>query len=174
MSHTRLSVRPCSSWQLSPLVGAFVKYWLLSDLWWSVNYLYQVILSEKNLSPCFIFPWFPYRMGNLETGSTFSSQRKVGEFWTYWKSNGNLPKVLERRENFSQFFSDCLIKVYLLNRSLHLLNSLNKTLKKYWKMEKNTGKVREICQSEKVGTMITGVQTEWNDISNSMDALQHI
>ena len=27
------------------------------------------------------------------------------------------------------------------------------TLKKYWKMDKNTGKVREFCQSEKVGTM---------------------
>ena len=25
--------------------------------------------------------------------------------------------------------------------------------KKYWKTTKNTGKVREICQSEKVGTM---------------------
>ena len=31
--------------------------------------------------------------------------------------------------------------------------SLKKTLKKYWKMEKNTGKVREFCQSGKVGTM---------------------
>ena len=27
--------------------------------------------------------------------------------------------------------------------------------KKYWKTVKNTGKVREICQSEKVGTMYT-------------------
>ena len=31
----------------------------------------------------------------------------------------------------------------------------NKTLKKYWKMGKNTGKVREFCQAEKVGTMIS-------------------
>ena len=30
----------------------------------------------------------------------------------------------------------------------------NKTLKKYWKMEKDTGKVREFCQSRKVGTLI--------------------
>ena len=29
----------------------------------------------------------------------------------------------------------------------------NKTLKKYWKLEKNTGKVREFCQSGKVGTL---------------------
>ena len=32
----------------------------------------------------------------------------------------------------------------------------NETLKKYWKnWEKNTGKVREFCQSEKVGTLTT-------------------
>ena len=31
----------------------------------------------------------------------------------------------------------------------------NKTLKKYWKIgKKNTGKVREFCQSGKVGTLI--------------------
>ena len=30
----------------------------------------------------------------------------------------------------------------------------NKTLKKYWKIGKNTGKVREFCQSEKVGTLL--------------------
>ena len=29
----------------------------------------------------------------------------------------------------------------------------NKTFKKYWKMAKNTGKVREFCQSGKVGTL---------------------
>ena len=29
----------------------------------------------------------------------------------------------------------------------------NKTLKKYWKIGKNTGKVREFCQSGKVGTL---------------------
>ena len=30
---------------------------------------------------------------------------------------------------------------------------IKKNFKKYWKTEKNTGKVRGICQSEKVGTM---------------------
>ena len=29
----------------------------------------------------------------------------------------------------------------------------NRTLKKYWEMAKNTGKVREFCQSRKVGTL---------------------
>ena len=51
------------------------------------------------------------------------------------------------------FFFDFSIEVYLLNRFLYLLNSLNKMLKKYWKMEKSTGKVREICQFKNVGIM---------------------
>ena len=29
----------------------------------------------------------------------------------------------------------------------------NQNIKKYWKIEKNTGKVEEFCQSGKVGTM---------------------
>ena len=44
------------------------------------------------------------------------------------------------------------MEVYLLNIFLYLLNSLNKTLKKYWKMGKNT-EIGEICQSENMGTM---------------------
>ena len=36
----------------------------------------------------------------------------------------------------------------------HVLSKENKTLKKYWKIGKNTGKVREFCQSGKVGTLI--------------------
>ena len=32
----------------------------------------------------------------------------------------------------------------------------NKTLKKYWKIGENTGKVREFCQSGKVRTLMTG------------------
>ena len=35
----------------------------------------------------------------------------------------------------------------------HVLSKENKTLKKYWKIGKNTGKVREFCQSGKVGTL---------------------
>ena len=35
--------------------------------------------------------------------------------------------------------------------------------KKYWKTAKNTGKVREICQSEKVGTMIVCMLNSWTD-----------
>ena len=51
----------------------------------------------------------------------------------YWKIEGILPKILEKLGNVSQFlflfFSDFLIEIYLLNRFLYLLNSLNKTLK---------------------------------------------
>ena len=58
---------------------------------------------------------------------TFSSQGKV---------RGIFPKILENGGNFSQFFfSDFLIEVDLLNRSLHLLNSFNEMLKKYWKVK---------------------------------------
>ena len=66
----------------------------------------------------------------------------------YWKSEEILASF------YFIFFTDFLIEVYLLNRFFYLLNSLNKTLKKYWEIEKNTGKVREICQSENVGTMV--------------------
>ena len=34
---------------------------------------------------------------------------------------------------------------------------LERFMKKYWKNVTNTGKVREICHSEKVGTMITEI-----------------
>ena len=55
---------------------------------------------------------------------------------------------------FIFIFSDFLIEVYLLNRFLYFLNSVNKTVKNTVKCSKeNTGKVREIRQSENVGTM---------------------
>ena len=41
--------------------------------------------------------------------------------------------------------------MYFLNTFLYLLKSLNKTLENG---KRNTGKVREICQSENVGTMV--------------------
>ena len=74
----------------------------------------------------------------------------VREFWTHWKSQWNLPKILEKRENrpkivkFLMGFLWCLkIEVYFINIFLCLLNSLNKTLKntgkwkKYWKSRGN-------------------------------------
>ena len=45
--------------------------------------------------------------------------------------------------------------VYYLLKWIKLSVKKNKTLKKYWKMAKNTGKVREFCQSWKAGTLIS-------------------
>ena len=85
-----------------------------------------------------------HELENLENGKTFSSQgilnrREIREFYPkYWKNKGIL----------DSFFLGFLIEVYLLN-------SLNKTLKKYWKMKKILVKSRkfvspkmwEPCQS---------------------------
>ena len=104
--------------------------------------------------------WKPGKMRKLfpvrEKWGNFEQAGKIREFYQkYWKSEGNLPKILEIWRNFSQFlflFSLWLLmEVYLLNRLLHVLNSLNKTLKKTGKWKKNTGKVREICQSKNMG-----------------------
>ena len=42
----------------------------------------------------------------------------------------------------------------LLAKKDQVFSKENKTLKKYWKIGKNTGKVREFCQSGKVGTLV--------------------
>ena len=49
-------------------------------------------------------PWFPHRLGNLEKWKNFSSQGKVMEFLTDSKSQGILPKLLEKLGNFSLIF----------------------------------------------------------------------
>ena len=86
---------------------------------------------------------FPVR----EMSGNFEQIGKVREFYPKcWKRERILASF------YFYFFSNFLIEVSLLNRFLYLLNSLNETLKKYWKIEKKIGKVSEICQSEKVGT----------------------
>ena len=44
--------------------------------------------------------------------------------------------------------------MYYLLKCIKFLVRKNETLKKYWKMEKNTGKVGEFCQPVKVGTLM--------------------
>ena len=70
-------------------------------------------------------------------------QGKIREFWTDWKSPGNLNKILETSGNFGQFknffFCECW--------------------KNTGKWIKNPGKVGEICQSRKVGTMSVLIST---------------
>ena len=86
----------------------------------------------------------------------FQSGKSQGILNRLEKSGNCTQNTRKLREVFIYyfFFSNFLIEVYLLNRVLYLLNSFNETLKKYWKMENKTGKVREICQSENVGSMI--------------------
>ena len=99
---------------------------------------------------CLCTRWFPR---GLQKEKTFST------------GSGILPKVLEKRGNFTQntgkvrqfypkywkseaiwasfyfkFFSDLLIEVYLLNRFLYLLKSLNKTLQNRRKILEKSGK----------------------------------
>ena len=104
-------------------------------------------------------------------GKLFPVREKSWNFEQTGKSQGILPKILKKMGQFYLkywksenilacfyfvlfFFSDFFIEVYLLKRFLYLLSSSNKTLKKYWKWKENNGKVREICQSENVGTML--------------------
>ena len=78
----------------------------------------------------------------------------VREFCQNWKSQGILLKILEKSE---KKYTGKLIKnigkvreisqpviVQMLQIWYHTLNN-KRTLKKYWKTVKNTGRVREIC-----------------------------
>ena len=52
-----------------------------------------------------IIVWFPPGLEireNLENGKAFSSQGKVREFCQDWKSQGILPKILEKQENLNK------------------------------------------------------------------------
>ena len=110
-------------------------------------------------------PRFPLGLENLENGKVFSSQGKVREFWTDWKSQGkfreNHTKYWKTEINWDKYYSIFLVifkwTVHFLVKWIKFSVKKNKTLKKYWKMAKNNGKVREFCQSGKVGTLFT-----WN------------
>ena len=109
---------------------------------------------------------FPVR----EKSGNFEQTGKVREFYPkYWENEGILPKILEKWGNFSHFlfliFLDFSIEMYLLNRFLYLLNSLDKTLENG---NKNTGKVMEICQSENMGTIVRFWKFMGNCLQKSM------
>ena len=90
--------------------------------------------------------WFPPGLEireNLENGKTFSSQGKVREFCQDWKNKG---KVREFDSN------------YWKNRE-----------KLYWKIEKNTGKVGEVCQ-----TLTVKTQQIWYHTLNKKITLKKI
>ena len=64
------------------------------------------------------------------------------------KTSGNFRKMLCY---FLMIFKNELCIICLNGSSFQ---SKQQNIKKYWKMEKDTGKVSEFCQSRKVGTLI--------------------
>ena len=107
------------------------------------------MLLTHNLPSGRLLKQIPYHGSHIFGLTNFP--REYREFWTDWKSQGILPKILDKRGNFTQntgkvrnfsyfiyfiFFADFLIEVCLLNEFLYLVNSLKVTLKKFWKMEK--------------------------------------
>ena len=102
------------------------------------------MVPTRTRKPGKIEKHFPVR----EKSGNFQKTGKVREFYPkYWKNEGILLKILEKLGNFSQFlldfFPEFLFEVYMLSKFLYLLNSLNKTLKKYWKIEKISWKNRK-------------------------------
>ena len=89
-------------------------------------------------------------LNRLEKSGNFTQNTgKIREFYPkYWKSEEILAGF------YFYFFSDFLIEVYLLNRFLYLLNSLNKTLKKYWRMERKSWKNQGNSSVRKCGNHV--------------------
>ena len=107
-----------------------------------------------------------------KNGKAFSSQGKVGEFWTDWKSQGKVReksgKITQNTGKLREFEINIIWYFYILFLVIfkwtvycakmdQVFSKENKTLKKYWKIGKkyckSQGKVREFCQSGKVGTL---------------------
>ena len=96
-----------------------------------------------------------------KNGKAFSSQGKVREFCQDWKSQGKIREFCSKYWENEKKLSGILKKntgrvreiwqpviVKTLQIWYHTLNK-KRTLKKYWKTAKNTGKVREILSPKK-------------------------
>ena len=111
--------------------------------WW---YLFEVHFIHLEYS------WFPLRLENWK-------KIPVREFWTDWKSRGFLPKILENegilpKKNWEILASFYFYFFWHFNWSVCVKYIYEI---KQWKSTgkgKNTGNVREICQSEDVVAMI--------------------
>ena len=94
---------------------------------------------------------FPLRLENLKKmGRHFP----VREFWTDWKSQGKSHYILENSENFKCYFLFLVIfiwTVYYFQKWIRFSVKENKTLKKYWKMEKKYWKSRGTLSGRKRG-----------------------
>ena len=69
---------------------------------------------------------------------------KMGRYFPVKEKSGNFVKTGKVGEFYLKYWG---------NREKFYWK-IEKNFKKYWKTVKNTGKVGEICQSEKVGTMV--------------------
>ena len=90
-------------------------------------------------------------------GRHFPVREKSGNFEQTGKVRENHTKCWKTEINWDKYYFKFLVifkwTVHFLVKWIKFSVKKNKTLKKYWKMAKNTGKVREFCQSGKVGTL---------------------
>ena len=116
----------------------------------------DTIVQVMHRYPLWFMPFFVNYMVPTWTGKpgkmgkTFSTQGKVRGFWTDWKSQGIIPKILEKwglkywksEENLAIFFYFPWFFNWsiFVNNFLYLLNSLNKTPKILENGKQNTGK----------------------------------
>ena len=90
-----------------------------------------------------------------KNGKEFSSQGILNRLEKSGKITQNTGKLREFQTNIICYFLVIFkLTVYYFAKMHQFFNLKNKLLKKYWKNGKNTGKVREFCQSGKVGTLI--------------------
>ena len=92
-------------------------------------------------------PAFPLRLENLENGKAFSSQGKVREVWTDWKSQEKSHKILKTQEILEKYYLLFLVifkwTVYYLLKWVKFSVWKNKTLKNYWKSENHVIVIQE-------------------------------
>ena len=86
-----------------------------------------------------------------ENGKAFSSQGKIMEFWTDGKSQGKSHKIPGSLGEVRQMFF--VIFLLIFKWTVYYLLKWIKFAVKKQNIKKNTEKVREFCQSRKVGTM---------------------
>ena len=100
---------------------------------------------------CTSMSWFPHGLENMEKWENFLSRlEKSGNFTQNTGENREFdPKYWKSEEILASFFS-LLIEVYLLNKFLYLLSSLNRTLKNTGKLKEHTEKVRDRKKDRKV------------------------
>ena len=80
-----------------------------------------------------------------EVGRHFPVMEKSGNFEQTGKVGGNYTKILENLGNSGCCLLFLVIFKWTVYYLLKWIKLRNQTINKYWKMEKNTGKIREFC-----------------------------